>query len=141
MSKGLEAESKRIYVHNLCSRKQVKEMSSETNVCFRRSLELESRRRGKRRLRQEEKQNFRCRKAREKRPLFVKARCQAFQANIEVDSDEVQEFLDSHNQELTIDELMEIHEIKQDTEELEFLPSSIRRSHEVREFDRMPQFN
>ncbi|GFY38529.1 hypothetical protein TNIN_285801 [Trichonephila inaurata madagascariensis] len=50
-SKGLEAESKITYVHKLCSRRQAKEMSSETNVCSRRSLELESRRRGKRRLR------------------------------------------------------------------------------------------
>ncbi|GFY44165.1 hypothetical protein TNIN_66891 [Trichonephila inaurata madagascariensis] len=50
-SKGLEAESKITYVHKLCSRRQAKEMSSETNVCSRRSLELEFRRRGKRRLR------------------------------------------------------------------------------------------
>ncbi|GFY49692.1 hypothetical protein TNIN_397191 [Trichonephila inaurata madagascariensis] len=38
-SKGLEAESKITYVHKLCSRRQAKEMSSETNVCSRRSLE------------------------------------------------------------------------------------------------------
>ncbi|GFW21317.1 hypothetical protein TNCV_1531421 [Trichonephila clavipes] len=34
---------------------------------------VDARRRGKRRLRQGEKLNFRCRKARETRPLYVKA--------------------------------------------------------------------
>ncbi|GFT89682.1 hypothetical protein TNCV_3137691 [Trichonephila clavipes] len=34
----------------------------------------------------------------------------ARQINSEVDSDDVQELLDSHYQELTIDELVEIHE-------------------------------
>ncbi|GFX71665.1 hypothetical protein TNCV_2696531 [Trichonephila clavipes] len=37
--------------------------------------------------------------------------------NLEVDSDDVQELLDSHNQELTMDELIEMHE--QDFEKLE----------------------
>ncbi|GFV34577.1 hypothetical protein TNCV_1448831 [Trichonephila clavipes] len=32
------------------------------------------------------------------------------QINLEVDSDEVQELMDSHNQELTIDELIKMHE-------------------------------
>ncbi|GFW76953.1 retrovirus-related Pol polyprotein from transposon 297 [Trichonephila clavipes] len=40
-SKGLAAESKRTYVHKLYSRRLAKEMSSETNVCSRWSLELE----------------------------------------------------------------------------------------------------
>ncbi|GFW82425.1 nose resistant to fluoxetine protein 6 [Trichonephila clavipes] len=39
--------------------------------------------------------------------------------NLEVDSDDAQELLDSHNQELTIDELIEMHE--QDIQELESL--------------------
>ncbi|GFV50380.1 tigger transposable element-derived protein 1 [Trichonephila clavipes] len=34
----------------------------------------------------------------------------ARQTNLEVDSDDVQELLDSHNQELTMDELIEMHE-------------------------------
>ncbi|GFW37510.1 hypothetical protein TNCV_861171 [Trichonephila clavipes] len=42
----------------------------------------------------------------------------AWQINLEVDSDDIQE-LDSHNQVLTIDELTEIHE--QDIEEFESL--------------------
>ncbi|GFV95012.1 hypothetical protein TNCV_1030101 [Trichonephila clavipes] len=41
------------------------------------------------------------------------------QINSEVDSDEAQELLDSHNRELTIDELTEMHEQKQDIEEPE----------------------
>ncbi|GFT98131.1 hypothetical protein TNCV_789501 [Trichonephila clavipes] len=41
------------------------------------------------------------------------------QINLEVDSDDVQEVLDSHNQELTMDELIEMHE--QHIEELESL--------------------
>ncbi|GFV93891.1 hypothetical protein TNCV_1811461 [Trichonephila clavipes] len=45
--------------------------------------------------------------------------CRSCQANKEVDSDDVQEQLDSHNQELTMDELIEMHEQKQDIEELE----------------------
>ncbi|GFU83485.1 hypothetical protein TNCV_2142431 [Trichonephila clavipes] len=36
------------------------------------------------------------------------------QINLEVDSDDVQELLNSHNQELTMDELIEMHEKKQD---------------------------
>ncbi|GFX03012.1 hypothetical protein TNCV_3261581 [Trichonephila clavipes] len=39
------------------------------------------------------------------------------QINLEVDSDDVQELLDSHNQELTMDELIEMHEQEQDIEE------------------------
>ncbi|GFX21169.1 hypothetical protein TNCV_4367481 [Trichonephila clavipes] len=38
------------------------------------------------------------------------------QINLELDSDDVQELLDSHNQELTIDEVIEMHEQKQDIE-------------------------
>ncbi|GFW42376.1 hypothetical protein TNCV_239731 [Trichonephila clavipes] len=41
----------------------------------------------------------------------------ARQINLEMDSDEVQELLDSHSQELAIDELIEMHEQKQDIEE------------------------
>ncbi|GFX73206.1 hypothetical protein TNCV_1245291 [Trichonephila clavipes] len=39
------------------------------------------------------------------------------QINLEADSDDVQELLDFHKQELTMDELIEIREQKQDTEE------------------------
>ncbi|GFV47621.1 hypothetical protein TNCV_2081811 [Trichonephila clavipes] len=39
--------------------------------------------------------------------------------NLKVNSDDVQELLDSYNQELSIDELIEIHEQEQDIEELE----------------------
>ncbi|GFW25668.1 hypothetical protein TNCV_1309291 [Trichonephila clavipes] len=38
------------------------------------------------------------------------------QINLEVDSDDVQELLDCPNQELTIDELIEMHEQEQDIE-------------------------
>ncbi|GFY35666.1 hypothetical protein TNCV_2619581 [Trichonephila clavipes] len=41
----------------------------------------------------------------------------ASQINLKVDSDDIQELLDSHSQELIIDELTEIHEQKQDIEE------------------------
>ncbi|GFU67370.1 hypothetical protein TNCV_640701 [Trichonephila clavipes] len=41
--------------------------------------------------------------------------------NLEVDSDDVQELLASPNQELTNDELIEMHEQKQDIEEHEYL--------------------
>ncbi|GFW97836.1 hypothetical protein TNCV_1425991 [Trichonephila clavipes] len=40
-----------------------------------------------------------------------------WQINLEVDSDDVQELLDCYNQELTVDEITEMHE--QDIEELE----------------------
>ncbi|GFV46773.1 hypothetical protein TNCV_1882321 [Trichonephila clavipes] len=43
----------------------------------------------------------------------------ATQINLEVYNDDVQELLDTYNQELTIDELTEIHEQKQGIEELE----------------------
>ncbi|GFW75180.1 DUF4817 domain-containing protein [Trichonephila clavipes] len=43
------------------------------------------------------------------------------QTNLEVVSDDVQELLDTHNQELTMDELIEMHEQEQDIEELESL--------------------
>ncbi|GFY00785.1 hypothetical protein TNCV_2141771 [Trichonephila clavipes] len=59
----------------------------------------------------------------------------ARQINLEVDSDDVLEMLDSHNQELTFDELIGMQE--QDIEE----PSSIRRLNDNWEFDRRPQFN
>ncbi|GFU76915.1 hypothetical protein TNCV_4520711 [Trichonephila clavipes] len=41
--------------------------------------------------------------------------------NLEMDSDGVQELLDFHNQELTMDELIEMHEQKQDIEKFESL--------------------
>ncbi|GFU48968.1 hypothetical protein TNCV_523301 [Trichonephila clavipes] len=50
-SEGLGAESKITYVNKLCSRRQPKEMISETNVCTRQSLELESWRRANTRKR------------------------------------------------------------------------------------------
>ncbi|GFU92267.1 hypothetical protein TNCV_1338481 [Trichonephila clavipes] len=43
----------------------------------------------------------------------------ARQLNLEVDSDDVQELLDSHKKELTMDELIAMHE--QDIDELESL--------------------
>ncbi|GFX52445.1 hypothetical protein TNCV_4324621 [Trichonephila clavipes] len=43
------------------------------------------------------------------------------QINLEVDSNNVQEMLDSHIQELIIDDLIEIHEQEQDIEKLESL--------------------
>ncbi|GFY28112.1 hypothetical protein TNCV_4394461 [Trichonephila clavipes] len=50
------------------------------------------------------------------------------QLNLEVDSVFVQELLDFHNQELTMDELTEMHEQGQNIEEFRvFRPSSIRR--------------
>ncbi|GFW06543.1 tigger transposable element-derived protein 1 [Trichonephila clavipes] len=45
----------------------------------------------------------------------------AWQINIEVDSDDVQELLDFHNEKLVIDEFIEIHEQEQHFEELESL--------------------
>ncbi|GFW41912.1 hypothetical protein TNCV_6211 [Trichonephila clavipes] len=47
-----------------------------------------------------------------------------FQINLEVDRDDVQKLLDSHNQEVTIDELLEMHEQEQDIEELESFESA-----------------
>ncbi|GFX66766.1 tigger transposable element-derived protein 1 [Trichonephila clavipes] len=38
-----------------------------------------------------------------------------------MDNDDVQELLDSHNQKLTIDVLIEIHELEQNIKELEYL--------------------
>ncbi|GFY36036.1 hypothetical protein TNCV_4844081 [Trichonephila clavipes] len=43
------------------------------------------------------------------------------QINLEVDSDDVQELLDSHKQEMTFDKLVEMHELEQDIEKLESL--------------------
>ncbi|GFX68173.1 tigger transposable element-derived protein 1 [Trichonephila clavipes] len=43
------------------------------------------------------------------------------QKNLEVDSDSIQKPLDSHNQELTLDKLIEMHEKEQDIEQLESL--------------------
>ncbi|GFW83052.1 hypothetical protein TNCV_4604791 [Trichonephila clavipes] len=40
------------------------------------------------------------------------------QINLQVESDEDRELLDSHNQELTIDELIKVHERDQDIEKL-----------------------
>ncbi|GFS62578.1 hypothetical protein TNCV_1263311 [Trichonephila clavipes] len=45
----------------------------------------------------------------------------ANQINLEVNSDDVQELLDFHNQELTSDDLIEMHEQKEVIEELESL--------------------
>ncbi|GFT22483.1 hypothetical protein TNCV_3274461 [Trichonephila clavipes] len=42
-----------------------------------------------------------------------------YSANLEADSDGIQELLDSHNRQLTMDELIEMHE--QDMEELDSL--------------------
>ncbi|GFW92764.1 hypothetical protein TNCV_1735571 [Trichonephila clavipes] len=43
------------------------------------------------------------------------------QINLKVDSDEFQELLDAHNQELTSDELTERHEHEHNIEQLEYL--------------------
>ncbi|GFW79311.1 hypothetical protein TNCV_2477181 [Trichonephila clavipes] len=43
------------------------------------------------------------------------------QINLEVDSDDVQKLLDAYNQELTMDELIEMHEQEQGIEELQSL--------------------
>ncbi|GFU31707.1 hypothetical protein TNCV_1175921 [Trichonephila clavipes] len=59
------------------------------------------------------------------------------QINLEADRDDVQELLYFLNQELTINELVEMHEQEQGV----FRPSSIRRSNDGWEFDRSPQFN
>ncbi|GFT09700.1 hypothetical protein TNCV_4948431 [Trichonephila clavipes] len=64
----------------------------------------------------------------------------ARQINLRVDIDDVQELLDSHNQDLTIDELIELHEQEQNNEERVFRPSSNRKSNDGSEFDR-PRFN
>ncbi|GFT56069.1 hypothetical protein TNCV_76141 [Trichonephila clavipes] len=58
--------------------------------------------------------------------------------NLGVDNDNIQELLDSLNQDLTIDELLEMHEQEQNIEELLFRPSSIRKSSDGFEFDRNP---
>ncbi|GFX90017.1 tigger transposable element-derived protein 1 [Trichonephila clavipes] len=47
----------------------------------------------------------------------------ARQINSEVDSDNLQKLLDSHNKEQVIDEIIEMYEQKQDVEELESLIS------------------
>ncbi|GFX61922.1 hypothetical protein TNCV_3777331 [Trichonephila clavipes] len=47
----------------------------------------------------------------------------ARQINLEANSDDVQELMDSHYQELTIDELIEMHEQEQDIKEFESLDS------------------
>ncbi|GFV29757.1 hypothetical protein TNCV_1925821 [Trichonephila clavipes] len=52
--------------------------------------------------------------------ILIAAGCRSCQQiNIEVDSDDVQELMDSHNQEVTMDELVEMHEPEQDINELE----------------------
>ncbi|GBP34031.1 hypothetical protein EVAR_94043_1 [Eumeta japonica] len=43
------------------------------------------------------------------------------QINLEVDSDDVQELLDSYNQKFTIDELIKMHEQEDNTENLDSL--------------------
>ncbi|GFW56947.1 hypothetical protein TNCV_161751 [Trichonephila clavipes] len=55
--------------------------------------------------------------------------------NLEVDSDDVQELLDSHYQELTINELIEMHE--QDMEEIESLDPAQSELNDGREFNKM----
>ncbi|GFV58383.1 hypothetical protein TNCV_2556271 [Trichonephila clavipes] len=65
----------------------------------------------------------------------------ARQTNLEMDNDDIQELLASHNQELTIEELKEMHEQEQDIEKLVFRLSSIRRSNDGWEFNRRPQFD
>lgn len=45
----------------------------------------------------------------------------AKQLNLEVNSDDVQEFLDSHNQKLTNDELIEMREQEEDIEQTDLL--------------------
>ncbi|CAH2016354.1 unnamed protein product [Acanthoscelides obtectus] len=45
----------------------------------------------------------------------------AKQLNLEVDNDDVQELLDSHNQELTIDEVIEMRKYEQDIEQTDSL--------------------
>ncbi|GFU86570.1 hypothetical protein TNCV_4480061 [Trichonephila clavipes] len=47
----------------------------------------------------------------------------ARQISLEVDSDEVEELLDSHNQELTMDELIEMYEQEQHIKHMKFLES------------------
>ncbi|GFV46239.1 hypothetical protein TNCV_261901 [Trichonephila clavipes] len=51
----------------------------------------------------------------------AKSHCHLRKINLEVDSEDVQELLDSHNQELTMDQLIEMHEQEQDIEEFESL--------------------
>ncbi|GFX47424.1 uncharacterized protein TNCV_1734111 [Trichonephila clavipes] len=65
----------------------------------------------------------------------------AKQINLEVDSVFVQKLLDSHNQELTMDELIEMCEQEQVMKIWVFRPSSFRRLNDSWEFDRRSQFN
>ncbi|GFU44396.1 hypothetical protein TNCV_1505341 [Trichonephila clavipes] len=52
----------------------------------------------------------------------IQERCRSHrQTNLEVNSDDVQQLLDSHHQELTFDEFIEKHEQAQDIKELESL--------------------
>ncbi|GFX30090.1 hypothetical protein TNCV_2618011 [Trichonephila clavipes] len=60
------------------------------------------------------------------------------QINLEMNSDDVQELLDSHSLELVMDELIETHEQKQDIEELEPLDSV--QSEDRKAVDRKPRF-
>ncbi|GFX61300.1 hypothetical protein TNCV_1171391 [Trichonephila clavipes] len=53
----------------------------------------------------------------------------------------ITELLDSHSQELTIDEFIEMHEQEQHNEELVLRPSSVRKSNDGWEFDKRPQFD
>ncbi|GFV15446.1 hypothetical protein TNCV_4834721 [Trichonephila clavipes] len=63
----------------------------------------------------------------------------AREINLEVGYDDVQELMDSNNQELRNDELIEMHE--QELEIEFFRTSSIRRSNDGCKFYRRPQFN
>ncbi|GFT86182.1 hypothetical protein TNCV_3257651 [Trichonephila clavipes] len=57
-----------------------------------------------------------------------------------VDSDDFQDLVDSHDQELAVEVLTEMHE--EEIEELDVLrPSSIRRMNDGWEIDRRPQFD
>ncbi|GFW18101.1 hypothetical protein TNCV_4006411 [Trichonephila clavipes] len=62
----------------------------------------------------------------------------ARQINLEADNDDVQELLDSHYQEQTMDELIEMHEQKQDIELESLVQSKDRMT--VGNSYRMPQF-
>ncbi|GFU88285.1 hypothetical protein TNCV_846781 [Trichonephila clavipes] len=63
-SKGLEAEPKITYVHKLCSRHKQNEMSSETNSVLDSVWSIPNPgEKVRKHMRQEEKQNFRYRKA------------------------------------------------------------------------------
>ncbi|GFX86121.1 hypothetical protein TNCV_2341901 [Trichonephila clavipes] len=68
-------------------------------------------------------------------------RGRGLEPGLKQDSDDIQELLDFHNRELTMDEFIEMLEQQQDTEEVcLFSPSSNRRSNDCWEFDNKPKF-